>query len=294
MRLLGDCKDRITFVLPEGQEAPAIQFAMHLSEVGHPDSSASNVPGILCDLSPHNDRYLGSMPSSVLIRTAMARGRPLYILTHKSFNENAWVLGVPDPCVALLAIRSNPLNLTDFAIHLIQSRTPFYTLRSVARHGSERTVASAGKRVGRRFGLGERPVGHEPDKADYIAYTGEKSRLLLNPRIARAAVKRGGILSRLVDSLVEERDILDGPSVSAEECLFSATLFSDDKEIYFIDDDITDEESSVLVGLYRIKPSEHALVPARSFSTNLFLQMNALLPRSDRGGLLFPSTWTAG
>ena len=115
-------------------------------------------------------------------------------------------------------------------------------------------TASAGKRVGRRFGLGERPVGHEPDKADYIAYTGEKSRLLLNPRIARAAVKRGGILSRLVDSLVEERDILDGPSVSAEECLFSATLFSDDKEIYFIDDDITDEESSVLVGLCQIRP----------------------------------------
>ena len=269
LRLLGDCKGKPTFFLPEGLEAPAIQFVMHLSAVGHPDSPTSTVPGILCDLSPYNKRYLGGVISSVTIHTAKARGYFLYILIHRNSDENAWALGVTDPCVALLAIRSNPFNLRDFATYLIQTRTPFYTLRRSHQLNCRSVMISEERRVGRRFGLGERPIGHNPDRSDYIAYTGEKSRLLLNPRIARAAVKRGGILSRLVDSLVEERDVLDGPSVSADECPFSALLCVDGQEIVYIDDDITEEESSVLVGLYRIKPGEHALLAVRLLFTNL-------------------------
>lgn len=106
---------------------------------------------------------------------------------------------------------------------------------------------------GRRIGLGKRPTGHKLDKADFVVYELKRNRLLENQRIARAAIKRGGILSRLVHDLVDDSHILSGPSSEALDHPFKTSLIISGKSVTYYDDDISEEESSVLVGLYSIK-----------------------------------------
>lgn len=254
MSIVGDSKSERTLRLPEGLEASAIQFLMHLATIGHPDASVTDIPPALCDLYQENKSYLAQIQSFVSIQTVNAGGMPLYLLRHSQDDDREWILAVADPCVALSAIRSDPPTITDFAIGLIRARTPFLTLRRSTSQNLMGTSRPVSKHKQRRLGLGERPPGHKLDKFDYIVYEAERVRLLKNPRIARAAVKHGGILSRLVYDLIDECDILNGPSSSALEYPFNVTTTFNGEEVTFYDDSLSDEEISLLVGLYSIKP----------------------------------------
>lgn len=152
-----------------------------------------------------------------------------------------------------MAIRSNPSTITEFVIGLIHSRSQFFTLRRIDMAGESETCLRPPKHVRRRFGLGERPPGHKLDKSDYVVYEAERVRLLRNQRIARAAVKRGGILSRLVSEFVDECEILSGPSSLAAEYSYKVTVKMNGKQVTYFDDNVSAEEISLLVGLHSIK-----------------------------------------
>lgn len=237
----------------EGLESSIIHFVMHLAAIGHPDAKSVDVPSGLCDLYVENPCYIARVRSSIRIQTVDAGGIPLYMLHHLQDNDLNWTLAVSDPCTALMAIRLDLPSITEFAITLIHSRTPFLTLRKADTGNVLGTSMPSSRHKQRRFGLGERPPGHKLDKSDYIVYEAERIRLLENKRIARAAVKRGGILSRLVSESVDDCEILDGPSSSALELPFKITIGTNGEQVSYFDDSLSDEEISLLVGLYSIK-----------------------------------------
>lgn len=253
MRVIGDSKDKKSFIVEDGLEAAAIQFIMHLNSVGHSDSPTSQIPSSLCDLYESNACALKHVKSAVSIQTACSPDGPLYVVHHDQDKDRQWLLAVSDPCTALQAIRSDPPTLNEFVLGLIYSRTPFRTLRRVGAPDSLVKPDVTNTRRRRRIGLGKRPTGHKLDKADFVVYELERNRLLENQRIARAAIKRGGILSRLVHDLVDDSHILSGPSSEALEHPFKTSLIISGKSVTYYDDDISEEESSVLVGLYSIK-----------------------------------------
>lgn len=237
----------------EGLESSIIHFVMHLAAIGHPDAKSVDIPSGLCDLYVENPCYIARVRSPIRVQTVDAGGTPLYMLHHLQDNDLEWTLAVTDPCTALMAVRLDPPSIAELAIELIHSRTPFLTLRRAGSDNVLGTSRPSSRHKQRRFGLGERPPGHKLDKSDYIVYEAERMRLLENRRIARAAVKRGGILSRLVSELIDDCEVLDGPSSSALELPFKITVEMNGEQISYFDDSLSDEEISLLVGLYSIK-----------------------------------------
>ena len=253
LRVIGDRRDRQTLSIPDGQEAAVIQFLMHLDDVGHPHSDTAEIPSCLCDLYLDNVNHLAISSSPFYIQRADADGLPLYIIQDALNNESNWLLAVVDPCTALQAIRSEVSTITEFALSLIRERTPFFTLMRNEPGPALGTTPKPVNYKKRRIGLGERPIGHKLDKHDYSVYEAELRSLLDNRRVARAAVKRGGLLSKLALDYVDECEILRGPTFSEHDKSFRLTVNSGGKSVSFYDDDLSDEEISVLVGLYSIK-----------------------------------------
>lgn len=234
-----------------GMEASIIQFVMFLDAIGHPSSSGVEVPSALYDLHLGNHRFLGNMPSAIRIRAMQTEDKLLYFLDHELDEGPGWKLAVADPCTALQAQRMKPSSMSDLTHVLIRSRTPFFTFKpaSVVIKGSSGPFQR--RYVEKRIGLGLRPDGHTFDKTDYVAYEYVKERLLKNKRIARAVIKRGGILSRLASGLVDETDILDGPSTIHEEDI-QIKFKVDGSFLTYFDDGLSEEEQSTFVGLYSI------------------------------------------
>lgn len=252
LRVIGDSKGISTYRISVGSEAAAIQFLMHLDSVGHPDKRAPEIPSSLCDVYDENDCSLMRIKSSIYIQTITDGDNRLYIIHHNQDRDRPWLLAVTDPCTALQAVRSDPPTLHDFVLCLIYAMTPFRTLLKAK---STDTLVNMRRRKysSRRIGLGRRPTGHKLDKADYSVYESERSRLLESQQVSRAAIKRGGIISRLIHELVDDCYILNGPSAEALELPFIFKTTLDGEQVTFYDDDISDEEISILVGLYSVK-----------------------------------------
>lgn len=257
LRVIGDSKEKATYRIPEGVEAAAIQFIMYLDAVGHPNIRTSDIPSSLCDIYGGNICSLMLIKSSVFIQTISDGNHRLHIIHHEQEKDRPWLLAVSDPCTALQAVRSDPPTLNDFVLCLINSRTPFRTLRRADSMDAWRNDVPHRKYTRRRIGLGRRPIGHKLDKADYIVYKAEQSRLLESQRVSRAAIKRGGIVSRLVHGMVDDCYILNGPSPEAPELPFRFVTMINGERVSFYDDDISDEEISILVGLYSIKAGRY-------------------------------------
>lgn len=259
MRVIGDGKRRPTFTVPVGAEVAAIQFIMHLDAVGHPDNSFTDIPASLCDIYSENPDYIANIRSSIRVQIVKAEGCPMYVLHHRDEECPPWLLAVTDSVTALQAVRSNPNSIHEIVLRFIRSRTSFRTLKKSRATVVAQTTDAGHKRPRtprRRIGLGERPIGHRPNISDYAAYEGARAQLLVDQRIARAAIKRGGILSRLVGNSVDDCDILDGPSMFVNDLPLQVYLNEDGNKITYIDDDISEQEISVLVGLYSIRPGK--------------------------------------
>ena len=256
LRIIGDRIADSAFVMREGYEASFVQFVMSLDDIGHPDIDNASIPEVLCDLHPGNSRSLQNTASSIYIQEVFTSERPLFFIHHKSEKPTGWQLAVVDPCTALQAVRLNPSSISELTREFVHSRTPFLTLKydSSSPHSDSDSHAplKPTTHVPMRFGLGERPPGHKLDKEDFVAYEGVRDRLLGNERIARAAIKRGGLLSRLASTVVDEYDVLDGPSLLALENPLRYTIEVEGEKRHMIDDGLTVEEIAILVGLYSI------------------------------------------
>lgn len=257
LRVIGDGYDTPMYTMTDGAEASFIQYIMYLNAVGHPDINQSDVPSALCDIYPDNPTFLGDRSSTVVVQRAEHADMALYIIRHVSHDtDKGWVLAVKDPCTALQCIRSKPTSLTELVREFIDAKTAFYTLRPVPDASAKdrgRILSNCESFVGNRIGLGERPYGAVLDLTDYLAYEAVKMELMQDKRIARAVVKRGGIISRLAEGLVDEYDVLDGPAWKEDGKCVRVSMSVDGITRDYFDDDISLEELATFVGLYSFK-----------------------------------------
>lgn len=253
LRIFGDGFHNPVYSMRKGAEASFIQFVMHLDSVGHPDNDVTEIPIALCDTYADNPQFVGNRQSTVIVTHVSDMDSGLYVIRHRTSVVHDWVLAVKDQCTALQCIRSNPVSLEELVREFIHKRIAFFTFKSADITVNERTTGLRKRSkayIANRTGLGPRPEGHVLDLTDYIAYEGIKQRLLQNGRIARAVVKRGGILARLASGLVDEYQVLDGPEFEQEGWYTRVTMTIDGHTREYFDDDLTEEEIASVVGLY--------------------------------------------
>lgn len=253
LRVIGDEFETSVYTMEVGAEASFIQYIMYLNGFGHPDIDQTEVPSALCDLYPENPSYLGKRTSTVTIERVVYMSTTLYIIRHRNANDSDWLLAVKDPCTALQCMRSCPNSLTELVRELMNSKTAFYTLKPMDGTKPYTRGRAFGESMdfrGNRTGLGTRPPEHILDLTDYIAYEAVKAKLVQDKRIARAAIKRGGIIARLASGLVDEYDVLDGPTWDTDGRYLHITLTSNGEMREYFDDDMSLEELATFVGLY--------------------------------------------
>ncbi|KJA12801.1 hypothetical protein HYPSUDRAFT_103267, partial [Hypholoma sublateritium FD-334 SS-4] len=101
--------------------------------------------------------------------------------------------------------------------------------------------------------------------SDYASYCLERDELLRNPRVARQALKRGGIIWRLATDVASFHDVLGGPSVIAtlQHC---GTAFSDASAgPLWIDDVLDPTEEDILSGVYYVYTGRGSQIATKSW-----------------------------
>ena len=274
LKIIGDSHRAPLLNFPTGLEAGFVQYVMQLVELGQDSTNSITVSDALCDMLSSNHRFLAHFTSTIRAKRAFVEDKPLYFLDHMHDTDRDWHLAVWDPCAALQALRSNPASLNELVTSLVESRTPFLTLRELreAHVGPQQNTFKRTKSgmfwASTRLGLGIRPPGHVLGISDYKAYEITRNRLLENKRVARAAIKRGGILSRLTTTTVDGLVVLDGPSredTPKDDRVVLNVLIDDNLRIMY-DDNISEQELTTVVGLYNIygmgiHDDLHAMVP---------------------------------
>ncbi|KAJ3897282.1 hypothetical protein F5879DRAFT_814063 [Lentinula edodes] len=100
--------------------------------------------------------------------------------------------------------------------------------------------------------LGFRPTGFLPNSQDYHAYEVVRDEFLRSAR-GRAALLGGGIVARLARGIVNEDDVLDGPSVHAlQEGEHALCVWEVGRGRAFWDDQLTSEEMDLICGTYEV------------------------------------------
>ena len=255
LRILGVAlDDNVSSAIPTGLEASCLRYVTALADFAHPDKNDTAFPDAQCDMSPNNPLRLDWFSSSISIRKEEVDGNVLYFLQHEADSSYDWDLVVTDACSALQAVRLNPYSLSELVQEFVHSRTPFFTFKEVeCEVPRPQNRSPRNEHMPDRIGLGRRREGHIFDKSDFIAYEAMRTRLLADNRIARAAIKRGGILSRLVSSVVDCYAVLDGPtSIGMENCIWFSVEEAGRTRNFF-DDGISNEEIAIIVGLYSME-----------------------------------------
>lgn len=102
-----------------------------------------------------------------------------------------------------------------------------------------------------------RPYGYQPDASEFFNYHRRCRSLLRNPRIARAALARGGIVWRIA---LEHTSLSWAHSFPDPRDLVSYGLFhsSDRGDTQIVEEPLTDEHVYILCGVYRVERSYRA------------------------------------
>jgi hypothetical protein len=95
-----------------------------------------------------------------------------------------------------------------------------------------------------------RLFGYEFTIQDYYAYEQERAALLKNPRIARAALLRGGIVWRLAVTTMSFDDVLQGPSTAVTVHRHGNIFKSANNSVDLCDDGLSQDELDVICGLH--------------------------------------------
>jgi hypothetical protein len=106
-----------------------------------------------------------------------------------------------------------------------------------------------------------RLFGYEFTVEDYHAYEQERAALLKDPRIARAALLRGGIVWRLAVATMSFDDVLQGPSTAATVFRRGNIFRTDDESKDLCDDGLSQAELDVICGLHYCRNGLFSFLP---------------------------------
>ena len=171
------------------------------------------------------------------------KGCKLYLFDLKQAASAPWIIAVPDPTNALFLCRLDA-SLTDYdlARELLYRGIQFHTLLPLpCIRPSPPVPVSVPIRLPR----------YEFTSKDYHAYVQERSALLADARVARAALLRGGIVWRLAITTLSFDDVLRRPSVAATLHHRGVCFKTGDNSVELCDDGLSQLEYDTLCGLYR-------------------------------------------
>ena len=169
--------------------------------------------------------------------------RKLYLFDFQQAASAPWIIAVPDPTNALFLCRLDA-SLTDYdlARELLNRGIRFHTLLPLpCIHPSPPVAVSVPIRL----------PGYKFTPQDYHAYVQERSALLADARVARAALLRGGIVWRLAMATLCFDDVLRGPSVAATLYRQGVCFKTGDNSVELCDDGLSQPEYDIICGLYR-------------------------------------------
>ncbi|KAI1783022.1 hypothetical protein LXA43DRAFT_1068047 [Ganoderma leucocontextum] len=173
---------------------------------------------------------------------------------HKQYqHQSPWFIAVEDATVASAAIQSRR-SWDDIARWMIASGISFHTLMysEAATHQHQHPDPRPPLR------LTIRPFNHKFTAADFEAYEYSRRYIFRDPRIARAALLAGGILWRLAIEEVAPDVALDGLDLVSAQLGIGFRLHDKSGYVY-VDDDLTHEEISNIVGMYFEQPDRNRI-----------------------------------
>ncbi|CAA7270447.1 unnamed protein product [Cyclocybe aegerita] len=192
----------------------------------------------LFDLSISN---LHKLPTSGRLRFVRKFLGDLFVFAFGNAATVPWRLAVMSARDALFVCRLE-LSMKDFEIclELLQCGMQFCTLLPLPEFMPVPSPEAP---------LALRPPKHVFSTHDYEAYIQDRTSLLRNPRVGRAALRRGSILWRLAITVVSFQDVLNGPTMAVTLDHQCEMYKPGDKKLW-CDDVLGDTEIEMLCGIY--------------------------------------------
>lgn len=167
----------------------------------------------------------------------------IFIFNFKDRATSSWSIGLTNVIDALLVLRlDSQLNDYQIAYELLNRGVRFLTLLRLPSFPMAPVPISI-PRI--------RLSSYLFTKGDYSAYCQEREEMLRNPRIARGALKRGGILWRLAMGTASFHDVLSGPSGSVmlrHQCM----CLNPTEQLMWVDDSLDITEMDIICGVYHV------------------------------------------
>jgi hypothetical protein len=182
---------------------------------------------------------------------------------HPQINDG-WVIVVESPVAALLALRSECADLQALALKFAREGFRFsMPVRKTLRTSPAAFDVESYLSTARSSFVAVRPPEYQFTRQDFEAY--ERSRWKFfqeNPRAARFALLRGGILWRLAVASLSPDDVLGGPSdyIAATEHALRACYRLRDDEIF--EDRLLDEEEYFIIGRFHLRTGKVDTYPS--------------------------------
>lgn len=199
------------------------------------------------DLAPGNRRYLGGCRRLQFLKMLdgeiIAKTREkLYVFDFGREATVPWLLAATSVIDALFICRlDRRLNDYQIANHLLTRGIRFRTLvRDILPPPRDLPFTLTPFRLS----------DYVFTSRDYDVYVREREALIRNPRIARAALMKGGIVWRLLVAMISASDVLAGPSAAISIYNYGVAFGQSNNGRHLWDDIISDEELDQICGTY--------------------------------------------
>jgi hypothetical protein len=169
-----------------------------------------------------------------------------YVFDFKEAATVPWMVALPNVVDALYVCRldhTGGLDISDFEVarELLNHGIQFSTLLP---------VKSLPLSIGPAITLPVRLPGYKFTVDDYYAYEQQRAALLSDPRVARAALLRGGIVWRLAVATLSFDDVLEGPTTTATLQRQGIIIRTSDDSVDLCDDGLSQLELDIICGLH--------------------------------------------
>ena len=104
--------------------------------------------------------------------------------------------------------------------------------------------------IGPKITVPVRLPGYKFTLDDYYAYEQQRAALLSDPRVARSALLRGGIVWRLAVATLSFDDVLEGPTTAATLQRRGIIVHTSDDSVDYCDDGLSQLELDIICGLH--------------------------------------------
>jgi hypothetical protein len=168
----------------------------------------------------------------------------MYMISHTTAVHGSWNVCLHNPTTVLQIYRNRWTTLDTIVEELVFRGIPFNT-------GVPDPSPKIIQKGYESKGLGLRPVGYTPRSHDYNAYVAARTDVLRS-HLGRAALLKGGLISRLARDTVGVSDVLSGPDPST-----SAMLGTVDG-VELVDDELSDYLLDLISGVYYVETARDA------------------------------------